>query len=740
VPQPIARRSIWFAIALASVIAASAQTPQREDSWKGPADIAATFQRVRELSGRFEIFSFMGPYDPKNLQSLCDERKAAERDALQYEADRVHEIERLPAGQRDLNGYLAALSTLAQVHAYSGDMANTTAVLENARAVVSTPEGRERWPGSVAAFEALIGISELRRGEIENCVMHPNAMRCIFPVTGTGRHEMPSGSQHAMAALTEALAARPDDLELRWLLNVVAMTLGKYPDGVPAAALLPPSRFQSAENPGAFTNVAAELGLGREGRAGGSVMDDFNGDGRLDIAMSSVDPCEPLHLYLQQPDGRFAESADSGLADQLGGINMVQTDYNNDGRVDLFVMRGGWEGPIRNSLLRNNGDGTFTDVTAKAGLIDVPHSTHSAAWADYDNDGNLDLFVGHERTTSRLYRNRGDGTFEDVTRKAGVGVQTFVKGAAWGDYDRDGYPDLYLSNFGEANVLFHNNGDGTFTDVTTKLGVTGPRMSFPTWFFDYDNDGWPDLFVADFVPSVAEMLKTYIGERPSAETLRLYHNVHGERFEDVTARMGLDRVTLTMGANYGDIDNDGWLDIYLGTGAPSFAALAPNLLFRNHDGQRFVDVTTATGTGHLGKGHAVAIGDVDGDGNEDIFVNVGGFVPADKYAKVLFKNPGHKNHWVGLKLTGVRTNRQAIGARVTVVAQDASGHERSIYRVVSSGGSFGASPLALHVGVGDAARVARVEVFWPVSRISQVVNDVPLDRQTTIVEPTAQNR
>ena len=403
-------------------------------------------------------------------------------------------------------------------------------------------------------------------------------------------------------------------------------------------------------------------------------------------------------------------------------------------------MRGGWEGPIRNSLLRNNGDGTFTDVTAEAGLLDAPHSTHSAAWADFDNDGYLDLFVGHERTTSRLYRNRGDGTFEDVTRKAGVDVWTFVKGVAWGDYDRDGYPDLYLSNFGEANVLFHNNGDGTFTDVTTHLGVEGPRMSFPTWFFDYDNDGWPDLFVADFVPSIAEMLKTYVGERPSAETLRLYHNVDGQRFEDVTASAGLDRVTLTMGGNYGDIDNDGWLDIYLGTGAPSFAAVSPNLLFRNHDGQRFVDVTTATGTGHLGKGHAVAFGDVDGDGNEDIFVNVGGFVPADAYAKVLFRNPGHQNHWVGLKLTGVRTNRQAIGARVTVVARDRDGHERSISRVVSSGESFGASSFALHVGVGDAAGVPRVEIYWPVSRLTQMLHDLPLDRLTHASEPVAGER
>jgi hypothetical protein len=248
--------------------------------------------------------------------------------------------------------------------------------------------------------------------------MHPNASRCIFPVTGAGMHEMKSGSEGAMVSLERALTAMPDDLELRWLLNVTAMTLGKYPDQVPRQWLMPPERFASEEDPGRFTEIAPALGLEHSSRAGGAVMDDFNNDGRFDVVISSVDPCEPLRLFLQQPNGHFKEALKAGLDDQLGGINLVQTDYNNDGNLDLYVMRGGWElNPSRNSLLRNNGDGTFTDVTAAAGIMETSFSTHSAAWADYDNDGWLDLFVGHEHKTSRLYRNRGDGTFEDVTKK-----------------------------------------------------------------------------------------------------------------------------------------------------------------------------------------------------------------------------------------------------------------------------------------------------------------------------------
>jgi hypothetical protein len=719
---------------LLAAITVSAQRPAVDQVWMGPPDLAGSFQPVRELSGRLEVTSFIGPTNPADLQAVCDERRDAEKSALSFDLQNYKA--RLEGSGRDEKAFVWTAYILAQVRAYFGQMGEATSLLQKARDEVAASAAHNTFPGGPSMFDGLIGVSELRRGEIENCLMHPNAQRCIFPITGMGRHDMPSGSEHAMASFERALAASPNDLELRWLLNVAAMTVGKYPAGVPARYLIPPDRFASAEDIGQFTDEAPSLGLDHVSRAGGVVMDDFNGDGRNDIAISSVDPCEPLRLYLQQPDGHFAEATNTGLDGELGGINLVQADYNNDGHLDLYVMRGGWENPIRNSLLRNNGDGTFTDVTKEAGLLDVPHSTHAAAWADFDNDGYLDLFVGHERTPSRLYRNRGDGRFEDVTKRAGVDVRGFVKGVAWGDYDQDGYPDLYISNFGQPNVLFHNNGDGTFTDVTERMGVAAPRMSFSTWFFDYDNDGWPDLFVAGFVPSIVEAVKPYVGQHSSAETMKLYRNLKGRGFEDVTAAVGLDRVTLTMGANFGDVDNDGWLDIYLGNGAPSYAALAPNLLFRNHDGRRFVDISTSSGTSHLQKGHGIAIGDLDGDGNEDIFANMGGFVPADSFAKVLFRNPGHHGHWIGLTLTGTRTNRSAIGARVTVYAREAGGTtDRMIPRVVSSGGSFGASPLSVHVGLGTADRVPRVEIYWPVSQSLQVLESPPIDAVTPVTEP-----
>ena len=267
-------------------------------------------------------------------------------------------------------------------------------------------------------------------------------------------------------------------------------------------------------------------------------------------------------------------------------------------------------------------------------------ATHSAAWADYDNDGWVDVFVGHELAPSRLFRNRGDGTFEDVSVKAGVAGNAFTKGVSWGDYDNDGFPDLYASNMFGDNFLYQNNGDGTFKEIAAKLGVQQPFASFPTWWFDYDNDGWLDLFVVAYPNSVEEFVKHYLGQPPAAETLKLYRNDGRGGFTDVSAAMGVARVVPAMGANFGDIDNDGFLDVYLGTGAPSFGSLIPNILLRNDAGRRFDDVTDATGTGHLQKGHGIAFADLDRDGDEDIVLNAGGAVPGDRYDDAVFENPG----------------------------------------------------------------------------------------------------
>jgi hypothetical protein len=464
------------------------------------------------------------------------------------------------------------------------------------------------------------------------------------------------------------------------------------------------------------------------------IVDDFDNDGLLDIVTSSIDSCAPLKLFHHNPDGTFTDrGAQAGLADQLGGLNILQTDYNNDGRLDILVLRGGWETAQRKSLLRNNGDGTFTDVTAASGLMTVLTGTQAAVWTDYDNDGWLDLFVGNENGPAQLFHNKRDGTFEDVATKAGVDKRGFNKGVAAADYDNDGWPDLYVSNLGGTNFLYRNNHDGTFAELARGAGVPGPGQGFPTWFFDYDNDGFDDIFVGSFTTSVDEVTRDYLRLPHSGNALKLYRNLGDGSFQDVTRQAGLDKVMMVMGSNFGDIDNDGFLDMYLGTGNPSYASLVPTLLLRNKGGQSFVDVTASSGTGDLHKGHGVAFADLDQDGDEEIVFEVGGATPGDAHGLRLFENPGRGNDWISLKLVGVKSNRAAIGARIAVTVEGTQGR-RVMHRTVNSGGSFGASPLLQHIGLGQGARSVDVEIWWPTSNTRQRFSNVGKNQFLEVTE------
>jgi hypothetical protein len=389
---------------------------------------------------------------------------------------------------------------------------------------------------------------------------------------------------------------------------------------------------------------------------------------------------------------------------------------------------------MRPSLLRNNGDGTFTDVTREAGLMD-PVNSICATWADYDNDGFLDLFVCNETGPNRLYRNRGDGTFEEVAVRAGVqGKLQHCKGAAWIDYDNDAYPDLFVTYLGSTPQLFHNNRDGTFTDVTTAMGITGPRGGFSCWAFDYDNDGWLDIFATSYQRTLADLVHSMRGEPISKgmDVTRLYRNLGGKKFQDVSKETGVDKVFATMGSNYADFTNDGYLDFYLGTGDPQFSTLVPNRMFKNVGGKRFADITTTSGTGHLQKGHGVACGDWRRVGSVDLFIEMGGTVPGDPYHNVLFQNPCRGNHWLEVKLVGQKTNRAAIGARIKVIT--VGDNPLTVHRHVSSGSSFGANPLQQHIGLGKAGSVATLEVFWPTSGTTQVFHDIGADQAIEITE------
>jgi hypothetical protein len=723
---------VAFTIAARIIVAHLAAPPDRIWNLRGTG--AGDFTVVVDVSGRNELAPFFVSRDPKDLRQICVASGETEAIARRATDARLAAPRNAAADPEDA---FWTRQAAGQLYAYFGQLAEGAEQLEAAYALSQTEPAAGRSAPPAQTLEEIIGVAHLRRGELDNCVAHHNADRCIFPVSGGGVHADQSGSKRAIAFLTRALAHDPANLEVRWLLNVTYMTIGQYPSGVPADVVIAPERFASEAPQARFQDVALSSGVEIRTRAGGTVIEDINGDGALDIAMSSSDPCEPLHLFRNRGDGYFDDvSAEAKVLDQTGGLNLTQTDYNNDGRLDLYVHRGGWEAePSRNSLLRQNADGTFTDVTGEAGLLNGPSNrTHSVAWADYDNDGWLDAFEAHENTPSALFHNERNGTFVNVAAQAGVARVAISKGAAWGDYDNDGLPDLYVSNFASRNFLYHNKRHGVFEEVAERLRVDRPIMSFPTWFFDYDNDGWLDLFVSNYVPSVTEIVRAFLGMPQTAETMKLYRNTGRGGFKDVTVESGLAHVTQAMGANYGDIDNDGFSDIYLATGAPSYASIVPNALFRNDGGKRFLDVTTASGTGHLQKGHGVGMGDLDGDGDEEIVVNIGGFVPGDAYWKAIFSNPGTPNHWLTVSLVGARSNRFGVGARIDAWIKDANGSLSRRHRVVSSGGSFGSSSFAQHIGLGQAQRVERLEIWWPASGVKQMFRDLAVDQRIVVRE------
>lgn len=592
----------------------------------------------------------------------------------------------------------------------------------------------------------LAAISNLRMGEQENCQLNHKRDSCIFPIKADGVHQLKDGSTAAADELLAILKDEPENLQAKWLLNVAKMTLGEYPEKVPTNYLIAPEKFKSDYDIGRFEDIAMDVGLDATGHAGGSIAEDFDGDGLLDIMISGQHPLDQIRFFHNNGNGSFSERTDmAGLKGIIGGLNIIHADYNNDGFADVLVLRGGWWGEYGKyppSLLKNNGDGTFDDVTAKAGLMSF-HPTQTAVWLDYDTDGFLDVFIGHESSIlgkhpSQMFHNNGDGTFTETGENLGLSDLGYVKGVAAGDFNNDGRTDLYVSIKGELNRLFRNDGaiDSSkpdfakwkFTDVAKEAGVGEPIHSFPVWFWDFNNDGWEDILVAGYYDESPNDIGAFQMNLPNkAETPRLFRNDKNGKFTDITKESKLDRVILAMGANFGDLDNDGWLDCYFGTGTPDFAALLPNKMFRNDGGKVFQDITTSGGFGHLQKGHGISFADFNNDGAEDIFEVIGGAFPGDTYQSVLFKNAGTKNHWITLDLNGEKSNRSAIGTRIKIIVNTPNG-ERSIYRTVSTGGSFGGSPLRQHIGLGNAVAIKEIEIKWHASGKIQKLSKINMDR------------
>jgi len=547
--------------------------------------------------------------------------------------------------------------------------------------------------------------------------------------------------------------------------------------------------------PVTFTDITAAAGLSSARNVSGNPTDkqflleemgcgvaffDYDNDGWLDIFLvngTSLDPAIRDHrptsfLFHNNRDGTFTDvTTKAGLTHSGWGQACCIGDYDNDGFDDLFVSYFG-----KNVLYHNNGDGTFSDVSEKAGVAGPPDRwSAGCCFLDYDRDGHLDLFVasyvnfdlarapkpgtamychyneipvpcgpqGFAGGTNILYRNRGDGTFEDVSEQSGIarprgaGSMVFVEknwqpngsygmGVASADFDNDGWPDVYVACDSAPSLLYHNNHDGTFREIAVPAGCAldenGTALSgMGVSVADYDADGWLDIARTNF----------------SEQVTTLYHNYGNGAFEDASIRAGLgaNRKYLGFGVGFFDFDNDGWQDLLVANGHV-YSQIAnkklhlsykePKILYRNLGNSRFEDVSSKVGPAmreeNLARG--CAFGDFDNDGDVDVVIN-----NLDGPPTLLRNDGGNKNNWIMLKCVGVRSNRSGIGTRVKVT----SGGRSQTAEVMSGGSYYSQSDLRLHFGLGKAAQVEIIEIVWP-SGLKEILRDVTTNQLLVVQE------
>ena len=581
----------------------------------------------------------------------------------------------------------------------------------------------------------------IKAAEVKNCVIPGGSIVCQLPTDNNYKQDYTDYSYKAIEVINEWLMIDSENLKAKWLLNIVYMSIGEYPESINKDLLIEvPGQNLSSIHTG-FIDVSIDSGIYNVDLAGGVIFDDFNNDGYPDLITSTWDPCSSMKFYLNKGINGFKDiTENSNLSTQLGGLNIISTDYNNDGFLDIYVLRGGWlmeEGEMINSLLKNNGDMTFTDVTQDVNLSDFAYPTQSASWGDYDNDGDLDLFICNESYKgeneniiypSQLFNNNNN-KFLDVSIQTSISNDRYCKSSDWGDYNNDGLIDLFISNFAGENRLYKNFGNGLFKDIAREIGITDPYYSFTSWFWDYDNDGDLDIFSSGYENGIIKSIESFMGKVDSNYSLKLYENNGEGLYRDNTQSLGLLKVHSTMGANFGDVNNDGYDDLYLGTGYPAIDSFVPNAFYFNKEGLSFVDKTHIYGLGHIQKGHGVAFADYDLDGDLDIFEQMGGFYLSDGFTNILYQNSNITNNWIGIKLIGDKSGKIALGAKLNLVCDN-----KNYNNIVEPGGSFGSSSLIKVMGIQDCKNIDKLYITWPRDQSIQEINNIAVNQYILIKE------
>jgi len=538
----------------------------------------------------------------------------------------------------------------------------------------------------------------------------------------------------AASAFYQALQLRPSLVD-QWMLKVALdqIPLSMHPPLPKNVLFREPARVPSDLE---LRDLAPALKINRFDGNGTCSWADFDHDGDEDLFLAGSGT---YMAVFRNDSGIFQEVTESvGLAKVSSGYSLNLIDYDNDGWLDLYVTLNGWSGPMANRLYRNGRKGRFEDVTAQSGAGDAGDGFVSV-WGDLDHDGWLDLVIANgvlnDGSTPQIYRNNRNGTFTRATPFQEPPEWGAI-GVALGDYDKDGDLDILINGLNQApNRLYRNDGNWKFTEVSREAGVVQPpHNGFVCFFFDYDNDGWPDVLTTSLAPWDAVLEGLQEGYQPPSvhpDANRLFRNNGNGTFTDVTRKAGLHYPTGTMGAGVADLDNDGYLDIYLGTGDPQLTRLEPNRLFRNQGNGTFSDITRSTGLARPGnKGHGVSFIDFDNDGDLDVYAQLGGHYPGDHAHNAFYENrTGNRLRWLSIDLKGTRSNRFGVGAQVTVRAGN-----WMAYREVKGSEGFGSTnPYGVHFGLGAHTKLDRVEIRWPSGAI-QTLTDVAANQRISVVE------
>lgn len=604
------------------------------------------------------------------------------------------------------------------VISFIGVMIFLPATVEKTTFMTGASAGRNLPPDLARAEEAK---SPLLAGDFDGAlrtlprqiISHPGDAR--FPYSlATVYLRLIRYSQGIPYAL-EAAKDDPMDVRYRWMLRVLTILANKPLGTIPLQYRLVVQ--PSAPSPVHFVDVTKAAGVTNFALGRGVAWGDFNNDGRDDLLVCAERA--PFKLFRNLGDGKFTDVARKvGLIDPVGlgcyAANFV--DYDNDGFEDIFLTSNGWGGDNRLFLFHNDHGRRFVDVTQQAGLGGAINAFGSA-WADYDGDGYADLVVatGIVRPGGgrlRLYHNNGNGTFSEVGLQAGLTRRAHWMSACWGDYDGDGRPDLFAVTFDAGCRLYHNLGHGQFEDVTERAGIHCPIANYTCDFLDYNQDGRPDIFVSTYPKAnVGSMIVHYLSGAPAPPDDRqlLFRNNGDGTFTRVSEDAGITSLHGAMASQVADIDNTGFPDIVLGTGNPALDWAEPKVLYHNLGNGRFVDIAQSAGLIDFGMLHGMAFSDYDNSGNLSLYGSFGGFYWGSREEARLFRIIGGSNYALEVKLIGTRSNRDGIGTRVVATV---GGHK--YYAWQNGGSGFGSmNSRIVHLGVGANRRIDLLEIDWP---------------------------